>query len=218
MKRDEVKRRKSEAFKCKQCKHGSFALVCMVMHFFMPFLFLCIYSIQVATSLTSLHNLPLTITTSITTTINKTTTTTVTIINATTNTTLDSATRPPPSPTLTGQPPQQQSQQQQGAWDVLRLKPQVHVCLFFFQFITITTNFYYSQSPSPSIITTPHHKSNIENTPKTHPPSQQHVQMLQEQQQQQPRGLRCDMSQGLACSLGMLFFFFFYILLTTFFL
>ena len=136
-----------------------------------PF-FIHIYSIQVATSPTFLHHPPLTITTSVTTTINETTTTTTTatIINVTTNTTLDSVTWPLPSPTLTGQPPWQQLQQQQGAWDRCVLSPRyVFLPLLMILLQSVTFTIHHPPSTihhSPS----PHHTTKV--TSKMH---QKHV-------------------------------------------
>ena len=145
--------------------------ICTYLHGHVHLFFLHIYSIQVAMSPTSLHHPPLTVTTSVTTTINETTATTVTIINATTNTTLDSVTRPPPSPTSTGQSPQQQSQQQQldgcSRHNMSRapgmsfsiLLPLL-LLMILFQSVIFTIHH------SPFTITIPHHKSNIEKCTK----------------------------------------------------
>ena len=200
MKRDGAKRRTSEVFKCKRCEHRPFALVCMVTYaFFFTYLqHSSCHITHLSPSPTSLHHPPLIITTSVTTTINETTATTVTIINVTTNTTLNSVMRPPPSPTSTGRSPWQQSQQQQ-LDGCSRRNTSRAPSMSFFILLPLLLLMILFQSVIFTIhhplftITISHHKSNIENAPKTRPPPQRHVQMLREQQQQLG-GLRCNTS------------------------
>ena len=205
MKRDGAKRRKSEAFKCKQCEHGPFALVCMVMHFFLC-LFLYIY-----TAFKLPHHPPLSITHHL----------------PSPPLSPPPSTRPPPllSPSSM-QPPTPPSTQRcdhhhHQPQQVNRLTITATVTapgMSFFHLLPLLLmillqSVTFTIHNSPFTITTPHHKSNIENALKTCPPPQRHVWMLQEQQLQQLGGLRRDTSQGP----GAFFFFFFYILLTTLF-